>query len=112
MVPFINFYLHPENQKRYESNEEILKIKVPGWEHFVACCMHLVACLFTDNRFGFFFFINAYLHPENQSQISIHSRDLTIIFIMSYDDINIHRNENDTRKEQEIKNGKVTLKDY
>ena len=31
---------------------------------------------------------------------------------MSYDDINIHRNENDTRVEQRIKNGKVTLKDY
>ena len=31
---------------------------------------------------------------------------------MSYDDINIHRNENDTRVEQGIKNGKVTLKDY
>ena len=41
MVPFINFYLHPENQNRYASNEKIPKIKeyfnLNGWEHFPAC---------------------------------------------------------------------------
>ena len=65
IAPFINFYLHPENQNRYVYNDVILKVKeyfdLPGMILGFALdiYLHTKACLFTDNRFGLFFSLMA-----------------------------------------------------